>query len=69
MDRSEPLPLSDGFGVGEHARYDNIEQVEHIIVGASFERAHECQQRRDPPHALQVAMLLLGVRVGPGSAR
>jgi hypothetical protein len=26
----------------------DIEQIEHIIVGACFERAHECQQCCDP---------------------
>ena len=46
-DRSEPVFLTCGFGIGEHARDDHIEQVEHVVMGVRFQRTREGQQGGD----------------------
>jgi hypothetical protein len=48
-DGAEPVFLSGRLGVSEHGGDDDIEQVEHIVVGTRFQRAQIGEQRGDTP--------------------
>ena len=48
-DGPQPGPLADFSGVGEQRRDHDVEQVQHVVLRARFQRPHESQQGGGPP--------------------